>query len=172
MALIYTRAAKQDDLLQIMQVLAEAIVFLRRTGSSQWQSGYPNQQAIQTDLALGTAYVLIINRKVAGYAAAVTGKDPNYARIAGGWANDAAPYTTFHRFALSNVYRGQHLASYFLANLISIKYAQGIRNFRVDTFRKNLPMQRLALTNGFKKRGVVQVKDPVDPNRWAYELNL
>jgi hypothetical protein len=51
--------------------------------------------------------------------------------------------------------------------------SQKIRNFRIDTSRKNKIMQHLAIKHNFIERGIIQVEeDPEDPNRLAYELNL
>ena len=48
-----------------------------------------------------------------------------------------------------------------------------IKNFRIDTSRKNQIMQHLALKNNFIERGIIMVdEDPEDPSRLAYELNL
>lgn len=50
---------------------------------------------------------------------------------------------------------------------------KGIHNFRVDTYKLNRPMQKLALDNGYEHRGIIRIiDDPLDPDRLAYELNL
>lgn len=172
MSLIYSRKASLGDLDQIMTIIAAAKKFLKKNNSPQWQSGYPNAQTIKTDIEKGEGYLLIIGSEIAGYAAVITGQDPNYRKIDGSWQNDTAPYSTIHRICLSNHFRGLHLASYFLANLISLKLAAGIHNFRIDTYKLNQPMQHLATSFGFAKRGIIQVVDPIDPDRYAYELNL
>ena len=41
-----------------------------------------------------------------------------------------------------------------------------------ETFVLNKPMQKLATSNGFEYRGIIQVDDEVDPDRLAYELNM
>ena len=59
------------------------------------------------------------------------------------------------------------------SDLTSSMVNQGIKNFRIDTSRKNQIMQHLAIKNNFIERGIIMVdKDPEDPNRLAYELNL
>lgn len=139
MTLVYAREAEQGDVPAIMQILHSAIAFLKNSGSTQWQSGYPNQATVEQDLRSGVAYVLVVDSQVAGYAAAVAGPDPHYAKIDGAWQDDDDVYVAIHRLALSSNYRGQHLATRFLSALISIKYSQGIHNFRVDTFKKTCP---------------------------------
>lgn len=174
MSLIYARKATKQDIPAIMKIIDEAKLFLKNSGSSQWQGEYPNQETIKADLDRHVGYCLIADEKVAGYAAAITGVEPTYLKIeAGQWQNEQDDYTTFHRIAISSAFRGMHLAKFFFSNLISLKYNEGIRNFRIDTSKNNQIMQHLALANGFAERGIIYVDDdPVDKSRLAYELNL
>lgn len=172
MTLIYTRKAHKNDLDQIMPIIADAKAFLKEAGSPQWQSGYPNIQTIAEDIEQQVGWVLIIDPKIAGYAAVIPGIDPHYLEINGRWHNEKDLYAAIHRIALSKQYRGMHLSDYFFSDLISIHVANNIHNFRVDTFKKNIAMQKLALSNNFVKRGYINVDDPIDPQRIAYELNL
>ena len=172
MSLIYIRKAAKNDLDQIMPIIDAAKKFLKEDGNPQWQSGYPNVDAISTDIEQDAAWVLIVDQKVAGYTAVTSGPDPNYHQIDGRWNNDLDPYVAIHRVAISNEYRGMHLASYLLSSLISLHYAEGVRNYRVDTFRRNEIVQHLVKDAGFIERGTIKNDDPIDPYRVAYELNL
>lgn len=172
MSLIYIRKAAKNDLDQIMPIIDEAKKFLKEDGNPQWQSGYPNVDAISTDIEQDAAWVLIVDQKVAGYTAVTSGPDPNYHQIDGRWNNDLDPYVAIHRVAISNEYRGMHLASYLLSSLISLHYAEGVRNYRVDTLRRNEIVQHLVKDAGFIERGTIKNDDPIDPYRVAYELNL
>lgn len=133
------------------------------------------QLATQDDLSMimniiGNAKKML---KDAGYAAAIVGAEPTYQRIDGQWANNQAPYATIHRICLSAQHRGNGLASSFISNLISLQLANHIHNFRIDTTRMNMPMQKVILNCGFTQRGIIQVVDDVkNPERLAYELNL
>lgn len=168
----YTRLATEKDLAEIMEIISDAKAFLKKSGSTQWQDGYPNEESILTDIKNKDGYVLMVGDKVAGYTAAITGVDPHYQEIDGEWKNNVDPYTTIHRICLSSNYQGQGLSKIFMSDIISLGYAKGIRNFRVDTHRLNKPMQALALGNGFEYRGIVNVDDEIDPKRLAYELNM
>ncbi|WP_288300102.1 GNAT family N-acetyltransferase [uncultured Lactobacillus sp.] len=172
MSLIYIRKAAKNDLDQIMPIIDEAKKFLKEDGNPQWQSGYPNVDAISTDIEQDAAWVLIVDQKVAGYTAVTSGPEPNYHQIDGRWNNDLDPYVAIHRVAISNEYRGMHLASYLLSSLISLHYAEDVRNYRVDTFRRNEIVQHLVKDAGFIERGTIKNDDPIDPYRVAYELNL
>lgn len=172
MSLIFTRRAQNSDVDKIVQILNDAISFLKESGSSQWQSGYPNRATVEDDIKNGCAWVLTVDNEVAGYAAVVIGKDPNYAKIDGEWKNNVDTYATIHRIAVASQFRGMHLTQLFLSNIISLTYAQGIHNFRIDTGEKNKIVQHIATSHNFIKRGIIQVDDPINPDRLAYELNI
>lgn len=173
MSLIFTRRAQNSDVDKIVQILNDAISFLKESGSSQWQSGYPNRATVEDDIKNGCAWVLTVDNEVAGYAAVVIGREPTYADIEGKWENNVDTYATIHRIAVSSKFRGMHLSQFFLSNIISLTYAQGIHNFRIDTSRKNKIVQHIAVSHNFIERGIIKVtEDPVDSSRIAYELNL
>ena len=173
MSLIFTRRAQNSDVDKIVQILNDAISFLKESGSSQWQSGYPNRETVEEDIEKQVAWVLTVDNEVAGYAAVVIGREPTYADIEGKWENNVDTYATIHRIAVSSKFRGMHLSQVFLSNIISLTYAQGIHNFRIDTSRKNKIVQHIAVSHNFIERGIIQVtEDPVDSSRIAYELNL
>lgn len=173
MSLIFTRRAQNSDVDKIVQILQDAISFLKESGSSQWQSGYPNRETVEEDIEKQVAWVLTVDNEVAGYAAVVIGREPTYADIEGKWENNVDTYATIHRIAVSSKFRGMHLSQFFLSNIISLTYAQGIHNFRIDTSRKNKIVQHIAVSHNFIERGSIQVtEDPVDSSRIAYELNL
>lgn len=172
MTLIYARKAKINDINKIVPVIDDAKAFLKKAGSTQWQSGYSNEETITQDIKKNVGYVLIVDHHVAGYAAVIAGIEPTYQVIDGQWQNEQDKYATIHRMAISNQYRGMHLGNYFFSNLISLQVANNIFNFRIDTFKKNAVMQHLAKSHGFIERGTVKVEDPIDPERVAFELNL
>lgn len=173
MSLIYTRFAVNTDLPNIMHIINEAKSFLKQSGSSQWQGAYPTAETIETDIKNKYGLVLIVDNQIAGYAASIVGEEPTYQKIDGAWKNNINPYATFHRLAISSKYRGVHLASFMFSDLISIMASQEIKNFRIDTSRKNEIMQHLAVKHNFIERGIIQVdEDPEDPSRLAYELNI
>lgn len=172
MSLIFTRRAQNSDVDKIVQILNDAISFLKESGSSQWQSGYPNRATVEDDIKNGCAWVLTVDNEVAGYAAVVIGRDSNYTKIDGEWNNDVDSYATIHRIAISSKFRGMHLTQFFLSNIISLTYAQEIHNFRIDTGEKNKIVQHIATSHNFIKRGIIQVDDPINPDRLAYELNI
>lgn len=172
MSLVFIEQAKIKDLEDIMAIINSSKKLLKKEGSSQWQNGYPADKDIQHDIAGNNGWILKVDGKTAGYAACIVGKDPTYQKIDGKWANDEDPYATIHRVAISSAYRGQRLSHQLMSNLLSVMRIEGIENFRIDTSFINTRVQTLATKNGFEKRGIIWTNEPVDNERFAYELNL
>lgn len=168
----YTRLATNNDLISIMKIIDNANEFLKKSGSTQWQNSYPDEESILEDIKNKSGYVFIVENKVAAYAAVIIGIEPTYQEINGAWKNELEDYATIHRICFSSDFQGQGLGKMFLSNIISLKYGQGISNFRVDTHKLNASMQALATHNGFEYRGIIQCNEDKDPARLAYELNL
>lgn len=172
MSTIYIRKGVPSDIDDIMVVINEAKALMKAEGSPQWQAGDPNEEVILNDMENDYSYVLIVDGEIAGTACLMMDDDPSYAVIDGAWENNMDPYAAIHRIAISDKYRGQHLTDFFFSNLITISYDKGFKNMRIDTHKLNERMQYISLKHGFEYRGMVEVIDPLDPSRLAYELNL
>jgi GNAT superfamily N-acetyltransferase len=171
MSTIFMRAATTNDIPDMMRVIASARKFLSDQGIPQWQGTYPDQAAIEQDVATGIGRVLEVDGKVAGLAALVVGPDPHYLRIDGeGWLADV-PYLAVHRFALDGSIRGKQLSRVFFSNIMSEAYRRGFTDLRVDTHAQNVIMQHAITGMGFDFRGIVYMDEPV-PERNAYEVRL
>ncbi|HCD08659.1 GNAT family N-acetyltransferase [Companilactobacillus crustorum] len=177
MSSIYIRHAQISDLKKIMNIISQAQAMLKADGSPQWQSGYPNIDTLKGDIMAQQCWVLMVDNQVAGTATLIVADDPNYREITdGSWKNTTDPYATIHRIAISSDYAGQHLGKFFISNLISQAYQNGIHNFRIDTHQLNKRMQHLATNSGYIHRGKIYVDEPAanheDNARLAFELNL
>lgn len=172
MSEIYIKKAFLKDLDQVMEIIDHAKKLLKEDGSTQWQDKNPSKETLETDIKKGFCYLLIVGNEIAGTATLMTGTDPNYFSIEGKWINELDPYSTIHRVAISNKFRGLHLSKYFFSNLISTSYGLGIKNIRIDTHEMNIRMQKLIQEFGFSYTGVIYVSPSPEGKRNAYELNL
>ena len=164
--------AQMTDLKAICQIIADAKARLKKAGSPQWQTGYPNENSIQNDIINHHGWVLRANHEVAGYVAIIPGEEPTYGAIDGTWIKPNDPYITLHRVAITEHYLGQGFSKYLFSNAITIGLSQGIHNFRVDTYHLNQAMQTIAKQAGFEYRGIIKVNERVHPERLGFELNL
>ncbi|KRO00749.1 GNAT family N-acetyltransferase [Companilactobacillus kimchiensis] len=177
MSSIYIKRAQVSDLKEITNIIKQAQAMLKADGSPQWQSGYPDTATLRNDIMAQQCWLLMVDGKVAGTATLIVADDPNYRVITDGqWQNNIEPYATIHRIALNADYAGQHLSKFFISNLISQAYQNGISNFRIDTHKMNKRMQALATSAGYIHRGKIYVDEPAadheDNARLAFELNL
>ena len=134
MPAIFVRSGRSEDVAAIMAVIGDARAFLHGQHIDQWQGAYPDQAAVEADIAAGYSRVLVVNGQAVGIAALVPGPDPYYQFLEGHWTNGRnAPYVAIHRFAIGDRGRGLHLARPFLAELFSELYRDGVRDVRIDT---------------------------------------
>ena len=169
----YIRRATRDDLPAIMAIINEAKEFLKDNDNPQRQDGHPTAAMITADIDHGYSWALIDGDQVVGTADLQLAAEANYETIQdGAWARPDEPYAIIHRVAIGTAVSGRHLGELFFSNLITVGRLQGIRNFRYDTHRKNIPMQKLGKTLGFVKRGTVYIQDETDAEHLGFELNI
>lgn len=92
--------------------------------------------------------------------ALIIGEDPTYLRIEhGAWLNNS-PYGTIHRLGSDGTRKG------CFAECLTFCLNR-IPNLRADTHRNNLTMQHLLEKYGFRRCGIIYVKDGSE--RLAYQ---
>lgn len=168
------RKAAPDDIPEILRITGEAKSYLRRQKVDQWQGSYPDAAAFNADIEREECYVLLHGEEMAGFFTLAARVDPNYAGITDGkWSNDK-PYCVLHRNALAGKYRGTGMSAYMMKCVEELTRECGRKYIRVDTHRKNKPMQKLLRECGYRYRGNVNVvvEDGHDPARQAFEKKL
>lgn len=170
---IYIRRAQEKDLTEIIRLIEAGKKVLSDRENPQWQDGHPTVAMMKDDIEHGYSWVLIDDKQVVGTAVLQLRAEQNYAEITDGqWAKSDEPYAIIHRLTIDQTADSQHLGKFFLSNLITVGYLQGVRNFRYDTHLKNVSMQKLGEGMGFVQRGTVYIKDDTDPEHLGYELCL
>lgn len=138
------RKASLQDLDQIMQIYENAKAFMRANGNKeQWGDSYPSRELIEHDL--DDMYLCMSEGQIACVFYYVKGEDEDYRQINGKWLNEE-PYGVVHRVASTGIIKGA--AAYCL----NWAYSQ-IPNLRMDTYKDNIPMQKLLEKYGFKYCG-------------------
>ena len=153
------RLAFPNEVDAIMQVMEDAKKCLAKSGSDQWQNGYPNADIIIDDIISGQAYVALEEGELLAYAAVT--KSPEVA-YEGNWQAGESEYLVFHRIAVAADVQGQGVAQTFLEGLIE---GFDYLDFRSDTHAENKAMQHIFEKLGFKQVGKVSV----DGERLAYQ---
>ena len=168
------RHAELEDIPRVMEIVADAKRSLKKHRVDQWQGDYPTAAAFEQDVANDELYVLCHGEDIAGFLMVTSRPEPCYDDITDGkWSSDA-PYCVMHRTAVAAEYRGRGMAEYLVRCAEDISRKSGVKYLRVDTHRKNKPMQHLLRESGFRYRGNILVSSEPghDPARQAYEKLL
>lgn len=155
------RRASAGDMEQILELYAEARVFMKEHGNpGQWGDHYPPKALIEQDIAEGKSYVCEADGRLIAVFFYEEGVEPDYQTIYdGSWLNDE-PYSVIHRIAAPTGRRGT--ASF----CIGWCCANSRGNVRIDTHRDNIPMQKMLEKNGFVRCGTIYIRDGAE--RIAY----
>lgn len=151
------RSATMDDIPAIMLMVEDARALLRSHRVDQWQGKYPEAKNFETDIERGECYIVMHGDEPAAMFTISCAPEKSYEDITDGkWYSDE-PYCTLHRIALRDKYRGTGISKKVISFVEELTLANGRRNLRVDTHRKNKAMQRLLRECGFRYRGNIQV---------------
>lgn len=161
------RKTVEADIDTILHIIGQAQEYLKHQGIDQWQNGYPNREAIVSDIQMGYGYVLLMNDKVVGTVAVTFDGEKTYDSIyEGKWLSDLkhaashrSEYATIHRIAVDAQYKGAGLASEIIGNIEQMCRNRAVHSIRVDTHRRNTSMQRLLEKNGFLYCGIIYLED-------------
>lgn len=159
---VLIRPAGLGDLPLVMEIYDYARAFMRANGNvTQWVNGYPSEELIRQEIQDGHSFVCTDgDGEIVGTFCFILGDDPTYQQIYdGAWLNDE-PYGVIHRMGTNGKRKG-------IAEACLDWSFQHSDNIRVDTHRDNLVMQHILEKNGFKRCGIIYVRDGTE--RIAYQ---
>jgi RimJ/RimL family protein N-acetyltransferase len=172
---VWIHRATNDDLSKIMVVTIAAKKLLKSNGSLQWQQGYPNEETFTKDIQNKNLYGIFEDKELMGFGAYILGKDLNYVEIdEGKWdipANDKD--MAIHRVAVDENSHGKQYGVKILKYGIEYSKKFNCLTVKVDTHKKNIPMQKCILKSGFVYKGIIKIlTEKLDNLRLAYEMVL
>ena len=168
------RKAEEGDIPRILKITEDARASLRKYRVDQWQGEYPTREIFENDIRIGECYVICHGDEVAAFFVHSEREEPTYADITDGkWTADM-PYCVLHRAAVAAEYRGTGVSGQLIKFVEQLTRDCGRRAVRVDTHKKNKPMQNLLRDAGFRYRGNILINSEPghDPHRQAFEKIL
>ena len=168
------RKAEEGDIPRILKITEDARASLRKYRVDQWQGEYPTREIFENDIRIGECYVICHGDEVAAFFVHSEREEPTYADITDGkWTADM-PYCVLHRAAVAAEYRGTGVSAQLIKFVEQLTKDCGRRAVRVDTHKKNKPMQNLLREAGFRYRGNILINSEPghDPHRQAFEKIL
>lgn len=156
------RKSTVQDLPRLMEIYRQGREIMLSCGDlNQWKPGYPTEEIIRSDIALGQNYAVIQDGLPVGAFAFIPGIDPTYGTVYGGqWIDDTKPYATIHRLAST-------MDSHGVADACFDWCWERIHNLRIDTHEDNVIMRHCIAKAGFTYCGVIHLLNG-DP-RLAYQ---
>ena len=157
------RQGTTEDLPAIFKIYDRARKFMAEQGNpDQWGNHWPPEDLITEDVEKGFSYVAVEDGEVLGVCHYRFGEnaEENYRVIDGAWIRDGA-YGVVHRLAAlkSGTGAGEALVRWAV---------ERSGHLRIDTHRKNVPMQTLLKKLGFTYCGIIRVGDGTE--RHAFEI--
>ena len=164
------RKATENDIDRIIEIFDGARKRIAELGINQWQDGYPHEEIIREDIALGRSYVGETDGKVVATVMVMTDIEPTYDVIYNGkWAVDGE-YLTIHRIALDGNLCGTGAAKKLMAFAEQQALLHGMKSIRVDTHEGNIPMRKNLEKNGYVYCGIIHLKN--GDERVAYQKEV
>lgn len=146
------REAKKSDLKRVMELYEAGKSFMRANGNDcQWINGYPQESLVLEDIKNHCLFVMEDGNSIYGVFSFITGNDPTYNTIDGKWIN-TEPYGTIHRICGDGSKKD-------VLNDCVLWAEKRIRNLRIDTHEKNIPMQNAIKKAGFEYCGIIHISD-------------
>lgn len=153
------RKARENDLIGIMNVIKEAIEYLKEQGVDQWQDGYPNENNILADIKISESYVFELSGEIVATGYLSFEEEETYKIIdKGQWLSDE-PYGVLHRTAVSKKARNTSIAKKFFEEFEQLVKDKNIKSIKIDTHGENIPMQKFLKKLGYIYCGIIYLED-------------
>jgi GNAT superfamily N-acetyltransferase len=152
--MIELRQAAKGEAQLAMDIIDMAKKHLKQQNIDQWQSGYPDFNCIEKDIAEGKGYFITDKDTILGYLCIDFAGEPAYETLKGTWKTEDK-YVVVHRMAFTDDARGRGISSIAFKLVENLSKMKGITSFRIDTDSNNHKMQHILQKNGFEYRGPI-----------------
>lgn len=152
-----------NDLDEVLKIYEIARAYMVDTNNpNQWKNTHPLKEDIIYDIQNKRHFKIENNGSIVGVFTLIYGVDETYNYIEGAWLNDN-DYIVVHKLASSQKEHG------ILLRIINY-LKQFSKDIRIDTHHENMVMQHLLAKYGFKRCGIIYLKNK-EP-RIAYQLHI
>ena len=145
------RLVQQNEIEQVMEIIAESITIMHQEGSDQWDENYPTRERFLDDIGADNLYGIYTDANdLMGFACINEEQSKEYEAFS--WQRDS--YLAIHRMAVSPLYRGMGVATALMEYAQDLAHERKKEELRSDTYMRNIGMQRC-----FEKLGYVYIGD-------------
>lgn len=150
---IIIKNASISDLDEILKIYENARKFMEKAGNpTQWGKNHPSKELLLSFISNNSLYIGVNEKNEIEFVFAfIIGEDPTYSYIEGKWGSNEK-YGTIH--AVVSSFKSKNIFKIIFDFCLS-----KINYIRIDTHENNIVMQKAIIKNGFKKRGIIYVRD-------------
>lgn len=134
------RAAKLDDLKEVMALYKECTVKMNQNGLFNWYDSYPDLETISRDIETETLYILETDH-IYGAVALNDDQPPEYVNI--NWEYQEEPYLVVHRLAISPDQQGKGYGIKLMEFAEELAASSACPSIRMDVYTINTPGRSL-----------------------------
>ena len=151
------RNASEQDLPEMLEIVAYAKKTLKAHRVDQWQGPYPEAEDFMADISRNESYVVLHGDEICAFFTLSVLPEDCYEDIKDGrWSRDGE-YCVVHRIAVGEGWRGTEIAKKTLRFAEERSLQLGRDYIRIDTHRKNKAMQKLLRSEGYGYRGNLEI---------------
>lgn len=166
---VLIRPAAGRDLEPLWAQVRSAVAFMNSLGNPQWNEAYPALEHFSSALEDGALFVAEEEGEILGGVILDENQAPEYAPLPWTTPNSAL---VIHKLALGAPHMGRGVAAKLLDYAAVTARKRGLPALRVDTYHKNLPMQRLLRKQNFTFVGPIQFPTQQPGNYLCFEKAL
>lgn len=149
MVLSYIRQANADDAMKIANLFVAATERMIFEGIHQWNFTYPLLTHVQEDIKNGSAFVCLVDEKIAGTITLDSNQDKQYKEIH--WHHHSQNVLVIHRLAVHPHFQGMGIAKNLCIFADRYGREKGFNCIRLDAYSLNPASNKLYKSTGFKK---------------------
>jgi len=148
------RIGNIEDIIEIMNVIKNAVKDMEVGGIHQWDDVYPSDDVILNDINENNIYVSINEAgMIQGIIVLNEHQDTAYEAIE--WRYNSGRQLIIHRLCIHPNYQGKGIARMLIKFSENFGSEQKYESIRLDAFIQNIRACRLYEQSGYDKRGIV-----------------
>jgi ribosomal protein S18 acetylase RimI-like enzyme len=148
------RTGNKGDIIEIMNVIKDAIKDMETKGIHQWDDIYPNEEVIVNDINKNNLYVSV-NETGMVQGIIVLNENQDIAYEAIGWKYNSGKQLIIHRLCIHPNHQGKGIARTLIKFAEDLGSQQKYEAIRLDAFIPNIRACRMYEQVGYEKREIV-----------------
>jgi ribosomal protein S18 acetylase RimI-like enzyme len=150
------RIAKEEQLEEILTLLAKVVKDMNSKGFFQWGEDYPTKEMFDKHIADQGLRIMVDNNVIIGFVLITEEQDKEYADV--DWLDKEGKSIVIHRLAIKPEKQGKGLANRLMDYAENYAKENGFNSIRLDTYSDNKRARAFYENRGYKYRGITHFK--------------